>query len=116
MSQPSSYAAVDDVIDRWVKASGSALFTQWANEPARFFYVPGLWDFECFQVSISPPTPESVTVSAWSVDTNDGQEMESHWSGAPAELDTLMALAMAEIERWKNRSLTNPVSYWPDAH
>jgi len=60
----SDYAAVDGVIDDWVKATGSTLFTEWAGQPARFFHVPGAPPSECFQISIEPPSADAVTVRA----------------------------------------------------
>jgi hypothetical protein len=51
----SAYAEVDDVITEWVKATGSKLFTEWADAPARYFHIPGDPPFECFQVSVRPP-------------------------------------------------------------
>ncbi len=113
MTQPSSYASVDDVIRRWAEASGSPLFTEWANEPARFFYLTGLRDFECFQISISPPSPGDITVTARSVDTNDDEELERTWNGSPTDLAAMLASAIAEIELWKHRPLAKPVRHFP---
>lgn len=105
-----SYAALDPQIDHWIRATGSVLFTEWAGEPARFFYVPGDGPFESFQVSISPPGSDgTVTVWARSIDTIDEQELEQSWSGAAAGLDDLLSQAMAVIEQWKRRPKASPI-------
>lgn len=76
-----SYADVDGVIADWVKATGSPLFTEWAGEPARFFYIPGIPPFECFQISLNPPFPDRIAVFARTIDTNDNteEELEEAW-------------------------------------
>lgn len=102
-SPMTAYADMDDVIDAWVKATGSTLFNEWAGRPARFFHVPGTPPFDCFQVSIDPPSGSRVAVSARSIDTNDDAEMEQVWEGSVGELDAMLAAAMTAIETWKQR-------------
>lgn len=104
-----SYAHVDGVIDAWVKATGSTLFTEWADKPARFFHIPGTPPFECFQISIDPPSPNGIVVFARAIETNDHTEkgMEQTWEGPVSELDKLLAAAVATVERWKARPQTN---------
>ena len=99
----SNYATVDGVIDAWVETTGSTLFTEWAGEPARFFHVPGKPPFECFQVSIDPPSADRVKVLARSIDTNDDSELEQTWHGPVSELDAMLSAAMAAIETWRER-------------
>lgn len=101
----SDYAAVDGVIDAWVKATGSTLFTEWAGQAARFFHIPGVPPFECFQISIELPSADGVSVRARAIDTNDDCEMELEktWHGSVAELDVMLSTAVATIETWKGR-------------
>ena len=98
------YSDLDEVIGFWVKATGSTLFDEWNGQPTRFFHVPGIPPFDCFQVSIEPPSGSRVIVSASSIDTNDDTEMERTWEGSVAELDAMLASAMATIETWKQRT------------
>lgn len=106
----SAYSAVDPVIEKWVSALGSKLFTEWAGEPARFFYTPGDPPFEVFQISISPPLADRVQVFARAVDTNDDTEenLEGEWSGSTSELDGLIERAVTTIDRWKSRDRKKP--------
>jgi hypothetical protein len=106
----SGYADVDGVIAAWVRSAKSKLFTEWADAPARFFYVPGDPPFECFQVSVSVPTEGRTSVTARAVDTNDGadDQMEETWEGPIVDLDQLLRAAMATIEKWKARERTRP--------
>ncbi|HET9428292.1 MAG TPA: hypothetical protein VFO69_08030 [Allosphingosinicella sp.] len=101
----SDYAAVDGVIDLWVKATGSTLFTEWEGQPTRFFHVPGEPPFECFQISIELPSADSVSVRARAIDTNDGREteLENAWRGSVADLHAMLSTAVATIETWKGR-------------
>ncbi|GAA4710245.1 hypothetical protein H9L13_01680 [Sphingomonas lutea] len=110
------YAEVDGVIDAWVKTTGSTLFTEWADAPARFFHVPGDPPFECFQVSVHPPEDGRVAVTARAIDTNDDteEEMEQTWEGPVADLDHMLRIALATIEAWKGRERkrADPPSPW----
>jgi hypothetical protein len=101
----SAYAEVDGVIDAWVKATGSKLFTEWADAPARFFYLPGDPPFEIFQVSVSLPRNGQTTVSARAIDTNDDseEEMDQTWDGPVAQLDEMLGVAIDTIKGWKGR-------------
>lgn len=103
MGRMSDFAAVDGVIDAWVKATGSTLFTDWAGQPARFFHVPGKPPFECFQIVVFPPSQGNVAVQASSIDTNDDAEMMELWEGPVSTLDDMMATAVATVEKWKDR-------------
>lgn len=106
----SGYADVDDVIDKWVRSTGSSLFTEWADAPARFFHVPGDPPFECFQVSVHPPVDGRTGVTARAIDTNDNTEetMDQTWEGPTGELDWMLGAAMALIEKWKGRERNAP--------
>lgn len=97
------YAEVDVVIDAWVKATGSTLLTEWAEEPARFFHIPGDPPHECFQIVIFPPSGDRIVVQAAAIDTNNDAEMEMLQTseGSIRELDAMMAAAVATIETWK---------------
>ena len=102
-----AYAEVDSVIEAWVKATGSTLFTEWADKPARFFHNPGAPPHECFQISIKPPSGDKIVLFARAIDTNDDTEMEMEqtWEGPISGLDAMLASAVATIERWKARPL-----------
>lgn len=98
-----AYRNIDGIIERKVHNTGSALFSEWAGEPARFFHRPGDPPWECFQVVIFPPEQGAVVVQAASIDTNDGAEMLAVWQGPEGDLDTLLDTAIAQIETWKRR-------------
>jgi hypothetical protein len=106
----SAYADLDGVIAKWVKSTGSALFTEWADAPGRFFHVPGNPPFECFQVSIRAPEDGRLEVTARAIDTNDDAEddMDKTWEGPVGELDKMLGKAIAAIEAWKGRERTRP--------
>jgi hypothetical protein len=112
----SSYAEVDAIIAKWVEAVGSALNTEWADEPARFFYIPGDPPFECFQISVDPPKDGSIRVHARAVDTNDDteDELKESWKEQQAELDNMLASAVHTVTRWKARvrKAPDPASPW----
>lgn len=99
------YSEVDSVIDAWVNATGSTLFTEWADEPSRFFHIPGDPPHECFQIVVFPPSADRIVVQAAAIDTNDDTEREMLQSseGSVAELDAMMSAAVATIETWKRR-------------
>lgn len=63
------YAEVDPVIRAWAQVTVKKLFTEWADRPARFAYLPGLRQFECFQIWVQPPTDGRIAVSSASVDS-----------------------------------------------
>lgn len=111
-----AFDVIDPVIEKWVIALGSRLFTEWAGEPARFFYRPGDPPFEVFQISISRPLGDRVRVFARAVDTNDDAEedLEGEWSGSTSELDGLIERAVATIDGWKSRrrKKPDPASPW----
>ena len=104
------YAELDPVIDKWVSALGSKLFTEWAGEPARFFYTPGDPPFEVFQINIQIGRNESVDVVARAVDTNDDTEdrLTAEWKGSATELDAMLGFAVSTIETWKVREREKP--------
>lgn len=106
----SSYSDVDPVITKWVEATGSTLFTVWADARARFFYIPGDPPFECFQISVELPQEGQIAVHASAVDTNDDTEgdLEAFWEGQVAELDGLLARAIATADTWKGRTRKRP--------
>lgn len=111
-----TYADLDDVIDVWVKATGSTLFTEWAYAPARYFHVPGDSPFECFQVSVRLPEGGRTAVTARAIDTNDdtGEKMDQTWEGRVGELDEKLGTAIATVEKWKGRERkrADPPSPW----
>ena len=104
------YVEVDDVIEAWVKATDSTLFTEWAGQPARFFYVPGTPPFECFQVSVQAPENGQTSVTARAIDTNDDaeEELDQTWEGPIGDLDGMLKAALAAIEAWKVRERVRP--------
>ena len=106
----SSYADVDGVIAARVRSAGSTLFTEWADAPARFFYVPGDPPFECFQISVRVPNDGRTAVTARAIDTNDDNDeaMDQTWEGSVSELDEMLGTAMSTIEEWKGRERTRP--------
>lgn len=87
------------------ESDSSTLFTRSADQPARFFHIPGKAPFECFQVSVGMLSVGTVTVLARAIDTNDDSEteLEQLWQGSVAELDAMLAAAIAAIETWKER-------------
>jgi len=106
----STYDAVDPLIEKWVSALGSKLFTEWAGEPARFFYIHGDPPFEVFRINISPPVGDLLQVFAYAVDTNDDteEELKGDWSGSTSELDGMIQLAVITIDGWKSRIRKKP--------
>lgn len=68
------YSEVDGVIDTWINATGSTLFTGWAEDPLRYFHLPGDPPHECFQIVIFLPSADRVVVQAAAIDTNDNTE------------------------------------------
>lgn len=103
MLSMSIYEEMDAVIRARVQAARSTLFTEWAGAEARFFHLPGSQPFECFQISIEPPTKGRVRVLVAAIDSNDGEEPEQVWEGPAADLDSFLASALTTIERWKTR-------------
>ncbi|WP_159983252.1 MULTISPECIES: hypothetical protein [unclassified Novosphingobium] len=102
-----AYAEVDSAIDAWAQATVKKLFTEWADQPARFAYLPGRRPFECFQISIDPPFAGRVAASARSVDTDDESEFDERWEGATDALPDLLEEATATVQKWVNRPTTN---------
>ncbi len=98
------YLLMDAQLDRQAAAKGWVVFKEWANAPARFFYVSGYDGHDCFQVAIEPPVMGALVVTARSVDTTDDQAFEQVWRGGIDEIDSLLALAIDQIEIWKNRA------------
>ena len=100
------YADVDGVIAAWVRATGSALFTEWGGEPLRYFHIPGDPPHECFQIVVFPPSDGHVAVQAAAIDTNDNTELEllKVSEGPVEELGALLTAAVATIEGWKQRN------------
>ena len=101
------YAEVDPIIDAWATATVQKLFTEWAERPARFAYLPGLRPFECFQISIDQPLDGRVAVLARSVDTDDESEFEQRWEGAIEALSAMLDEATNRVRIWVNRSPAN---------
>lgn len=97
------YLLMDAQLDRQAAEKGWVVFREWANAPARFFYVSGCDGRDCFQVAIEPPVMGALVVTARSVDTNDDQDFEQVWRGGIDELDSLLALAIDQIKIWKSR-------------
>jgi hypothetical protein len=102
-----AYADVDEVIDAWARANVKKLFTEWAGEAARFAYLPGLRPLECFQISIDPPRSGRFTVSARSVDTDDGGEFERLWEGPVEDASVMLEDATEVVRTWANRPTTD---------
>jgi hypothetical protein len=98
------YSIIDAQLDHRAAENGWTVFREWADAPARFFYVGGNAPWDCFQVSIDPPAAGALAVTARSVDTSDGQEFEQTWRGGVAEFDRLLTSAVAVIETWKSRA------------
>lgn len=106
-SAMTSFAEVDPIIDAWAAATVKKLFTEWAGQPARFAYLPGLRPFECFQISIDQPLSGRVAVLARSVDTDDACEFEQRWEGAIETLPAMLGEATDRVRTWVTRSPAN---------
>ncbi|HEX8302229.1 hypothetical protein [Sphingomonas sp.] len=106
----STYAEIDPIIEKWVAALNTTLFTEWANAPARFFHTPGDPPFECFQISVDAPEDGKTSVHARAVDTNDDTEDEltRTWTGPVADCDVMMSAAVETIAAWKSRRREKP--------
>lgn len=102
-SAMTAYADIDPVIDAWAQTTVKKLFTEWADQPVRFAYMPGLRPFECFQILIEPPFAGRVVVVARSVDTDDESEFEEQWEGATDALSILLEKATASVREWAHR-------------
>jgi hypothetical protein len=98
------YSIIDAQLDRRAAENGWAVVREWAEAPARFFYIGGLAPFDCFQISVEPPADDAVVVTARSVDTNYDQEFEQTWRGEVAEFDSFLTSAVALVETWKSRA------------
>lgn len=98
------YSIIDAQLERRAAENGWAVVREWAEAPARFFYIGGRAPFDCFQISIDPPAVGAVVVTARSVDANDDQELEQIWRGEVAEFDSLLTSAVALVETWKSRA------------
>lgn len=99
-----SYATIDAVIAEWAAAHGLKLCTEFGG-PARFCYVSG-GEHECFQVSVDPPQGETVTVNAWSIETEDDAELHRHWRVPTADLRSALEVALEQISAWSARPLS----------
>jgi hypothetical protein len=101
----SGYSRIDPIIDKWVAALGTKLFTEWAGGPARFFYTSGTAPFDCFQISVDAPENERVSVHAKVIDANDDRndELEQTWTGSIEEFDSMMSAAVRTIDTWKSQ-------------
>lgn len=99
-----TYAEVDPIIDAWAEITVKKLFNEWAGQPARFAYLPGLRTLECFQISIDPPFVGRIAVFARSVDTDDGSEFEQRWEGATGTLSSMLDEATETVQGWVARS------------
>jgi hypothetical protein len=110
MIEASPYTEVDAVIAKWVATVGSTLSRKWADKPARFFYMGGDAPFECFQISVGPPSEGQVSVNAHAVDTNDDteEELTAYWVGRVADVDAMLAKAVETVESWKRRDRKRP--------
>lgn len=98
---PSPYSPIDDAIKRWVERNNLTLSREWQGE-ARFWYTSR--GNECFQVSIDPPASGSVTVHAWSVDTDDDAELHGQWWVEVGDLEHALATATNLIDLWERRA------------
>lgn len=96
----SAYADVDGTIDRWVARNNLTLCRKWAGE-ARFWYTSR--GDECFQVSVDQPSNGSVTVHAWSIETDDDAELHGEWSLALTNLEQALIAATELIDLWSKR-------------
>jgi hypothetical protein len=106
----SSYAEIDPIIEKWVAALDTKLFTEWADAPARFFHTSGDPPFECFQISVDAPENDRVAVYAAAIDTNDGtdEKLVQSWTGSIADFDSMMSVAVATVSAWKSRRREKP--------
>ena len=101
------YEQVDATIATWAKTNVRKLFDEWAGEPARFAYLPGLRPRECFQISIQPPSNGRIVISAHSVDTDDNSEHHRTWEGPVDSLAVLLEEATDVVQVWVNRPSAN---------
>lgn len=104
------FADIDGVIAKWVRAVDTTLHTQWADAPARFFYIPGDPPFECFQINVQAPEGGHISVTARAMDTNDDtdEQMDRTWQGPIGDLDGMLGAAVALVETWKERERRRP--------
>ena len=110
-----SFADIDGVIAKWVRAVDATLNTEWADAPARFFHIPGDPPFECFQISVQVPEGGQTSVTARAIHTNDDtdEQMDKTWRGPIGDLDGMLGAADALVETWKGRERRGPVPASP---
>jgi hypothetical protein len=97
-----SYTSVDAGIRDWCETRRLKLFTRFAGEEHRFCYTSSDAG-ECFQISIEPPIGSEIIVNAWSVETNNDDELHESWQVATPDLRRGLDLALARVEEWKAR-------------
>ena len=97
-----SYAAIDPVVQEWVKANALVLFTSWAEAPARFCYLSSRQG-ECLQISIDPPDAGNVRIHVWDIETANDEEVHMEWSIAASELRQGLDVSLNAARKWFER-------------
>jgi hypothetical protein len=94
------YESIDAGIDTWVVAHGLVLFREFGGVERRFCYISSEQG-ECFQISIEPPLSKIVTISIWSIETTDDEELHRAWTVPTSYLPAALEDALQTVENWK---------------
>ena len=106
----SQFDEIDGVIKACVASVGPTLLGEQSLDARRWFHVPGVPPFECFQIIVWPPSNGMIMVQAAAIDTNDDTEREmiEGWEGPVIKLASMLDNALATVEGWKARLRTKP--------
>ena len=100
-----SYDLIDSDILAWVNRNSLKLFTHYegnAISEFRAVYVSSE-DGECCQIWIDPPTIDTISVHARSVETRRNEEMQNDWHVQKKDLGSTLEDALKFVRAWFGR-------------
>lgn len=97
-----SYSLIDPIILNWVQKHSLHLYTRYQDDDVRSVYTSSAQG-ECFQIWITPPHNDQVTVHVADIETRNDEKMRRDWNTSISQLEAILEEAYRTVKEWMDR-------------
>ena len=92
---------LDRAIDDWAQNNHISMLKDSEISGRYFCYISG--KDESFQIVVELPVEKFVTINCWDVETIDGIEFHSSWTGYIEDINIGLSQSLKTVQEWIDR-------------